>query len=150
MTHKASRSAIHYPSHQTNGSTLAQTSLFPSMSHLKLFHRSRKKNPHKISISLQGNAICHFTVLNECVQANLRSNKEIWPDIHARQAGLSLFMSDRSTYLLWQLQIHGGEERERVSGGGGGGGGIAPHGDSSMQWHECLGIEKAWPLLRKE
>lgn len=37
--------------------------------------------------------------------------EEIWPDAQARQAllmsqaGPSLFISDRSTYLLWQLQV---------------------------------------------
>ena len=65
-------------------------------------------------------------------------DEEMWPDAHARQAllmsqaGPSLFISDRSTYLLWQLQVPSWRREE--------GGLPAAHGDCSMQWHACLGM----------
>lgn len=114
--------SLTYPSNKWHCSCNDKSSV---LSHLKQIHYSTAKSILNIYLAkMQFYLPFHCTKL-KCLsrpQWGLTNHwhlvGEIWPDVHARQAllmsqaGPSLFISDRSTYLLWQLQVPSwGKER---------------------------------------
>lgn len=75
-------------------------------------------------------------------------DEEMWPDAHARQAllmsqaGPSLFISDRSTYLLWQLQVplwrrkEGASQQHMVT--------VACNGMHAWGWTAMTSLRNQW------